>query len=234
MSKSAGVIYILTNPSFPGYVKIGYADDINRRVAELNRSECTPFAFRVYATYAVQTRLTDMKLHKMIDRLNPSLRSQDTINGKRRIREFYAMSAEDAYLMLEAMAEIHGTKDRLVKMPDDDIPSDAMPLGDVREEDAAVRDAHGEGKRRAKRPKFSFDMIGISPGEQVEFWYTTQQSSGIMCTVADERHIEVDGQRYTLTAFAEKMTAPGYSIAGTRYFKYNGEWLNDIRKRLDV
>ena len=27
-----GVIYILTNPSFPQYVKIGYADDINKRL----------------------------------------------------------------------------------------------------------------------------------------------------------------------------------------------------------
>ena len=42
-----GVIYILTNPSFPEYVKIGYADDINKRLNQLNRSECIPFAFRV-------------------------------------------------------------------------------------------------------------------------------------------------------------------------------------------
>ena len=35
-----GVIYILTNPSFPEYVKIGYADDIAKRLKELNRSEC--------------------------------------------------------------------------------------------------------------------------------------------------------------------------------------------------
>ena len=34
-----GVIYILTNPSFPGYVKIGYADDIDKRLQQLNRSE---------------------------------------------------------------------------------------------------------------------------------------------------------------------------------------------------
>ena len=27
-----GVIYILTNPSFPEYVKIGYADDIESRL----------------------------------------------------------------------------------------------------------------------------------------------------------------------------------------------------------
>ena len=55
MNDKKGVIYILTNPSFPDYVKIGYADDIDKRLKQLNRSECIPFAFRVYATYEVST-----------------------------------------------------------------------------------------------------------------------------------------------------------------------------------
>ena len=63
MEKSTGVIYILTNPSFPEYVKIGYADDIDKRLQQLNRSECIPFAFRVYATYEVSSRLSDLKIH---------------------------------------------------------------------------------------------------------------------------------------------------------------------------
>ena len=83
MENSKGYIYILTNPSFPEYVKIGYADDIKTRLAQLNRSECTPFAFRVYATYDVDTRLTDMKLHAMIDKLNPTLRAVDNVDGKK-------------------------------------------------------------------------------------------------------------------------------------------------------
>ena len=70
-----GVIYILTNPSFPEYVKIGYADDIDKRLQQLNRSECIPFAFRVYATYEVNSRLSDLKIHSIIDKLNPNLRS---------------------------------------------------------------------------------------------------------------------------------------------------------------
>ena len=81
--------------------------------------ECTPFAFRVYATYAVQTRLTDLKIHEMIDHINPALRSIDNVNGKKRVREFYAMSAEDAYLIFEAMAEIYGTTDLLAKIKPD-------------------------------------------------------------------------------------------------------------------
>ena len=55
MEENKGVIYILTNPSFPEYVNIGYADDVKKRLAQLNRSECVPFAFRVYATYEVSS-----------------------------------------------------------------------------------------------------------------------------------------------------------------------------------
>lgn len=108
-----GYIYILTNPSFPEYVKIGYADDVNKRLKELNRSECTPFAFRLYAYYEVNHRLTDMKLHNIIDRLNPELRSIDNIDGKKRVREFYAITKEDAYALFEAIAQINGLENNL-------------------------------------------------------------------------------------------------------------------------
>ena len=46
-----GVIYILTNPSFPEYVKSGYAAKLEERLRQLNRSEAIPYAFRAYATY---------------------------------------------------------------------------------------------------------------------------------------------------------------------------------------
>ncbi|MBP3938331.1 MAG: GIY-YIG nuclease family protein, partial [Clostridia bacterium] len=112
MGNTKGVIYILKNPSFPDYIKIGYADNIENRLQQLNNSECTPFAFRVYATYEVDSRLSDLKIHSIIDKLNPDLRSIDNFNGKKRVREFYAMSAEDAYSILEAIAEIHNCVDR--------------------------------------------------------------------------------------------------------------------------
>ena len=86
--EKAGVIYILTNPSFPEYVKIGYADDVEKRLAQLNKSECIPFAFRIYATYEVNSRLSDLKIHEIIDKLNPDLRSIDEFNGQKRVREF--------------------------------------------------------------------------------------------------------------------------------------------------
>ena len=118
MSKEcAGYIYILTNPSVPEYVKIGYADNVEKRLVDLNRSECIPFAFRVYASYEVPKRLTDLSLHNLIDKLNPTLRAIDTFNGKPRKKEFYAMSKEDAYSLLEAIAEIPDRTDKLKLYP---------------------------------------------------------------------------------------------------------------------
>lgn len=113
MNDFSGSIYILTNPSFPDYVKIGYSKNVEERLNKLNNSEAVPFGFRLYATYDVETQSADKILHKIIDKLNADLRSIDTINDKVRVREFYLISPEDAYKLLEDIAIISGTKERL-------------------------------------------------------------------------------------------------------------------------
>lgn len=110
---NTGVIYILTNPSFPQYVKIGYANDLKSRLKSLNRSECIPFAFRVYAYYKVPKRLTNLEIHKIIDTINPNLRAIETIDGKERKREFYELSANDAYEILLGIAKINGMESNI-------------------------------------------------------------------------------------------------------------------------
>ena len=113
MENKKGYIYILTNLSFQGWVKIGYADNVEERVAQLNRTECTPFAFRVYATYEVNDRLKDISVHSLIDKLNPTLRSKDEVDGKIRVREFYKMTPDEAYEILEMIAKINGLEKNL-------------------------------------------------------------------------------------------------------------------------
>lgn len=111
-----GVIYVLTNPSFPEYVKIGYADNLEYRLRQLNKSECLPFAFRAYCVYEVEGRLRDKDVHNLIDKLNPGLRAIETFDGKPRIREFYNITAEDAYEILYSIASISSTTDKLKKI----------------------------------------------------------------------------------------------------------------------
>lgn len=55
-----------------------------------------------------------MKLHQMIDKLNPNLRSIEEIDGKTRKREFYNISLSDAYSILETIAQINGLESNLV------------------------------------------------------------------------------------------------------------------------
>ena len=220
---SAGVIYILTNPSFPQYVKIGYAADARQRLDELNRSTAVPFAFRVYATYEVDSALSDKKLHSILDKLNPELRSKEEVDGKRRIREFYAMTPEDAYAILEAIAEINGYKHRLKKWK--------ATVNEQREEALAqeINEQHQE-----RMAPFAFTKCGIAIGEQIEFSCKGNEYSGTICTVIDDKHVKYDGDTWSLTALAKHLTGVKSAIAGPKYFKYKGEWLNTIRHRLGV
>lgn len=189
-----GYIYILTNPSFPQYVKIGYATDIKQRLDELNRSTAVPFAFRVYATYEVDSALSDKKLHTILDKLNPELRSMEEIDGKKRIREFYAMTPEDAYSILEAIAEINGYKHRLKK----------WKATAAEQKDEAMAQEISEAHQERLSP-FAFSKCKIGVGEQVEFCCPGNAHSGELCTVADDKHVSYDGNTWSLTGLATQL-----------------------------
>ena len=147
-----GYIYILTNPSFPQYVKIGYAADVKQRLEELNRSTAVPFAFRVYATYEVDSALSDKKLHAILDKLNPELRSMEEVDGKRRIREFYAMTPEDAYAILDAIAEINGFRHRLKRW---------KATANEQADEALAQEINEQHQERTAPFAFSLCNIGI-------------------------------------------------------------------------
>ncbi|HJJ99292.1 MAG TPA: GIY-YIG nuclease family protein [Methanocorpusculum sp.] len=186
MAEKAGVIYILTNPSFPDYVKIGYARDIEQRLSQLNQSECIPYAFRVYAIYETTEPLQDKRLHALIDQLNPELRSVEVFDGKKRIREFYAVSAEDAYNILEAIAEISGTKDRLKRM---------KPEGhEIADEECAEEIRSGV---------ITFTKCSIPVGAEIQF----VDHPEIKAKVVDDRNIEYNGEVGSMSSFAREFYA---------------------------
>ena len=89
-------------------------------------------------------------------------------------------------------------------------------------------------RARERWSPFSFDLVQICPGSELEFWYTTRQKSDVKCVVVDNKHIRYNDEIYTLTSLATKLLESKYSVAGPSYFKYKGEWLNDIRKRMGV
>lgn len=209
MSKEKGYIYILTNPAFPQYVKLGYAKNVETRLKTLNASSAVPFAFRLYATYEVSKKLTDKGLHKLIDQLNPDLRTIDEVDGKKRVREFYAMSREDAYSLLESIAKISGTERKLKKV--------APTSKESKDEKKANED---------RQPAFTFSECGISIGAKVTF----VKDNSIKAEVVDDKHVEYKGEVTSLSTLAQTLMKKNYPVQGPLFFEYKGKVLVDYRK----
>lgn len=220
METIKGYIYILSNPSFEDFVKIGFARDVEARVKQLNQSECTPYAFRIYATYGIEKELGDKEVHKIIDKLNPDLRSKETINGKERKREFYKMTPEAAYEILEAMSELHCTTNNLkIREPTNENIADEQDNRENKEE------------KVSRLSPFNFSLVNIKPGEKIIFSNCNSEFDGAECEVVDNRHVKYNGKKWTLSSLAYELSNLKRPPQGPTYFKYNGEWLTDLREK---
>lgn len=215
MENQSGYIYILTNPSFPEYVKIGYADNVDERIAQLNRSECTPFAFRKYAVLHVTSRLADKNVHKLIDKFKPELRAKENINGKMRVREFFSMSAKEAVELLSTIGSIYGESPQIYE-----------PTTEEKQEEKLAEEAATDSERKSP---FSFYKCGIKNGDTI----TYALNPNITCTVVGNREIVYEGKKTSLSALAKKLLNCKNGVQGPLYFKFNGEVLSALRKRLE-
>ncbi len=215
METKGGYIYVLTNHSFPEYVKIGYADNVDERVAQLNRSECTPFAFKKYAVLHVANRLADKNIHKIIDKFKPELRSKENVNGKMRVREFFAMSPSEAVELLDIVGNIYGECTQIFEQ--------------TTEEKNEQKLAESLSVKTEKNSPFSFSNCGIAVGEEVVFVGDRE----ISCTVSSDREVCYNGKRTSLTALAKTLLGRTSGVNGVLYFEYQGEVLSARRKRLE-
>ena len=132
------------------------------------------------------------------------------------------MSPEDAYSILEAMAIIHNCTDKLQKH--------TLSADEAKAENTAEEISE---ERKERLAPFAFSLCNILPGAELEFWSNALTATGIKCTVADDKHVEYEGKKYSLSALAQKLLDSRWPVAGPRYFKYQGEWLNTIRDRIN-
>lgn len=191
MNDTVGYIYILKNPSFPDYIKIGYADDVYSRLKTLNDKSAVPFAFRLYAYYKVNHRLEDKTVHEIIDKLNPSLRAKDNIDGKERKREFFEMSAEDAYDILRCIAKINGLEDNLVL-----VEPTAKEMED--EDEATTK------RKSTQLPKMDWliEQGIINIGDEVYLINHPEE----VATVIDAKNVEYKGNKMSFNQYGCELT----------------------------
>lgn len=128
----------------------------------------------------------------------------------------FAMSPERAYLLLECIAQISGTEDRLMKM---------KPEGNEIEDQEIAVDVAIE----AKRGPFRFSECSIPVGATLSY----VNDPAVEVTVVDDRHILYKGMTTSMTAAAQDLLGIHHSIQGTLFFMYKGEKLTDIRDRME-
>ncbi|MBQ8222653.1 MAG: GIY-YIG nuclease family protein [Bacteroidales bacterium] len=211
--KEAGYVYILTNPSFKeDWVKIGKSSrPVDVRSKELDNT-AVPLPFEIYATLkTVKYEEVEKLIHKTIDRLT-DLRIRQN-------REFFNVSPAKA---LDILKDISTTLD--------DAVIDEVYLGDDRfKTDNDSEEVHS----KKTRPRFKFSMVNIPIGAILTFIPT-----GIKVKVADDDKIEYEGRLYKLSPFVgtfmpenKRNTSGAYQ--GAKYFTFNDEILDDIRKRME-
>ncbi len=190
-----GYIYIMTNPALKDMVKIGYATNVEQRRQQLSTT-ALPYEYEVYATYETSGNLEDKKLHKLIDNLNSELRVSKN-------REFFIMSPEDAYELLETIAIISDTVDKL----------DCKKIKE-------------HSKQIIRRPSINFYECGLNDGD--ELVYTEDPT--VVAIVQGERKVLCDQELTSLTGIVKRLkNVP--TIQGPLYFTYKGEPLIELAER---
>ena len=191
-----GYIYIMTNPCLQNMIKIGYATDVEVRRRQLSTT-ALPYEYEVFAIYETQGNLEDKKLHALIDNLNPDLRVSKN-------REFFVMSAEDAYELLEAIAIISGTRDKLQKM----------------------KTNTSSTVQKTKRPAIKFSKCGIPVGAELVY----VEDNSVKVIVEGDWKVSYNGEITSLSAVAGKLKGVK-AIQGTSCFTYNGKLITEIAEQ---
>ncbi len=212
-TKEPGYVYILTNPSFrEDWVKIGKSSrPVDVRSKELDNT-AVPLPFEIYATMQTEKYSEAEKaIHKQIDRL--------TDRRIRQNREFFNL---EPALALEIMLDLAQLSDNaIVYKYEDGKPRQLYPI---------LEPANEESKeKKAQRPPFDFNMIGLSIGDVIIF-----DALQLTVKVAGKNKIEYDGRLWSLSAFCgtylpEEMRNKSEAYQGPKYFSYEGKTLWEIR-----
>lgn len=206
----SGIVYCLTNPAMPGYVKIGKTGDLVSRLRQLDHTS-VPLPFE--CVYAVEVPNPDE-----VERLLHA-----TFGGSRvrSSREFFLVGEQ------HVIAAMRLTGGRNVTLGEDIV------------EDADTQRALDQA--RARREKFNFEMVAITPGTLLEFY----SDPSTTCQVIDRRLVEFEGQAMSVSAVArivlqrkgqygDWIHRPNSPVQGPIYWTYEGESLDERRRRMEA
>lgn len=199
-----GFVYIFTNPSMPNYVKIGQTKNIRNRLRELDTTG-VPVQFEPYFTIKTSKyKVLEKVIHRELDKL--------TDTRARSNREFFEIDPDIARDLLLNISQLIDDAEI------DDFGNHAVP--DV---------INANGTTRPMSKPTTFEMLGIPEGSILE---PLNDRYPRVVTVDTKNLVRLeDGSEKTISRAA--VDAAGGSLNGFSCYKYNGEILANIRKKID-
>ncbi|WP_302615134.1 GIY-YIG nuclease family protein [uncultured Bacteroides sp.] len=197
-----GIVYVLTNPSMPGLVKIGMTtrDNLDTRMRELYGTG-VPVPFE--CAYACKVKTSDCtKIEKALH----TAFAPNRINAN---REFFQIKTEQAKAILELFNKEDITQE-ITEEIDNDLTSE---------------DKSASAKiNSSRRPPLNYFEMGMKKGDILVF----TKNPNITIEIIDEKKVLYQEQIYSLTGITKKLLDISHAIQPTGYWSYDNKNLRDI------
>lgn len=197
------IIYILTNEAMPGYVKIGKTNN-NLEQRVRELSASTSVPLPFTVFYACIVKDAQFVEHQLHDAFD-----NNRANPR---REFFQIAPERvvAALKLAEVENITPKKD-LIESKED-------------------REAHEKALER--RGRFNFELADIALGTEIYFSRDESKKAKVI-DLHSVKSIEYSGKVMSLSTSAQEILGVAYNVAGTDFWMYDGETLDERRTRIE-
>lgn len=197
------IIYILTNEAMPGYVKIGKTNNSLEQRVR-ELSASTSVPLPFTVFYACTVKEAQFVEHQLHDAFD-----NNRVNPR---REFFQIAPERVVAALK-LAEIENI----------------TPHKDLIESEED-REAHEDALER--RGRFNFELAKIPLGAEIYFSRDDNKKAKVV-DLYSTKSIEYNGIITSLSTSAQEILGVSYGVAGTDYWMYDGETLDERRRRVE-
>lgn len=197
------IVYLLTNPTMPGLVKIGRTTDLETRLRSLSTHSGVPVPFECfYACEVINSTKVEKALHDAFGdhRINPK-------------REFFRLNPDRAVAILELVAL-----------------KDAAPTVEIAEDPVELEALHRE---QSRREQFRFSLADVPIGATLTFSRDENITAKVVDDKRIEFEGELTSTSAAAAKVLLRFGWTVTKVQGPLYWVYDGETLVERRSRLE-
>ena len=199
----AEIVYLLTNPTMPGLVKIGFANNLEERMRSLSGGTGVPLPFECFYACEVENKKeVESALHEAFGdhRINPK-------------REFFRINPSRIQAILKLLAK-----------------KDVTPTTEITDTPEELEALHKEQKRAER---FNFKMVGLSPGVTLKFIQDESVTATIVDERNVEFEGKITSTSNAAVIVLQRKGQKLTQAQGPAYWTYDGKTLVELRQELE-